>query len=270
MTPALPNGGRAQHAEGVLKPVDYDERQYAVYARARALPPEAMTTWIRAFADHADPRRPLTVLDLGSGTGRFTPALADEFGGPVYGVEPADRMRTVAEASARHDGVTYRRGAADRIPLPDATCDLCLMFLVLHHVRDKRAAATELARVLRPGGRLLIRSAFTDRMPDLLWHRFFPRARAVEAELFPTLAEVVDAFAAAGLRRVTVDRVRTRFAASLAQYAERLRLRAISTFEFLSEEETTAGFAALDAAVALDRSPGPVEEDCDLLVLQRN
>ena len=42
-------------------------------------------------------RRSLAVLDLGSGTGRFTPALAEAFGGPVYGVEPLHKMRAVAE-----------------------------------------------------------------------------------------------------------------------------------------------------------------------------
>jgi ubiquinone/menaquinone biosynthesis C-methylase UbiE len=249
--------------------VDYDQRQYAVYAQARALPPEGMSAWTRAFARHAGPRRPLTVLDLGSGTGRFSPALAEEFGGPVYGVEPSARMRAVAEESARHDRVTYRPGAAGRIPLPDLSCDLVLMYLVLHHVPDKRAAAGEIARVLRPGGRVLIRSTFTDRMPELLWHRFFPRARAVEAEMFPTLAEVVEIFTAAGLRYVEVDQVRLRFAASLAEYANRLRQRAISTFEFLTEAETEAGFAALAAAVASERDPQPVEEDCDLLVMAR-
>jgi ubiquinone/menaquinone biosynthesis C-methylase UbiE len=249
--------------------VDYDRRQHAVYAQARGLSPEAMSTWIQAFARHAGLRRPLTVLDLGSGTGRFTPALAEEFGGPVYGVEPSRRMRAVAEASSRHPRVTYLAGAADRIPVPDGSCDVVLMYLVLHHVPEKAAAAAEVARVLRPGGRLLIRSAFPERMTDLLWHRFFPRARALEEELFPTLDEVLRVFTAAGLRYVELETVRHRYASSLAEYADRLRLRALCTFEYLTEEETQAGFAALDAAVAAERTPRPVEEDCDLLVMAR-
>jgi ubiquinone/menaquinone biosynthesis C-methylase UbiE len=187
-----------------MRRVDYDLRQYAVYGKARALPAEAMSAWLRVFARHAGPRRPLTVLDLGSGTGRFSPALAEEFGGPVYGVEPSQRMRAVAQESARHDRVIYLAGTAERIPLPDSSCDVALMFLVLHHVPDQRAAAAEVARVLRPGGRLLVRSAFADRVSDLLWYRFFPRARALEAELFPTLDEVVRVFTAAGLRHIGV------------------------------------------------------------------
>ena len=253
-----------------LKRVDYDERQYAVYARARAVLPATMATWRQAFARHAGPARPLTVLDLGSGVGRYTPALAEEFGGPVFGVEPSSRMRAVAEESARHDRVTYLSGAADRIPLPDGSCDLVLLFLVWHHVPDKLAAAAEIARVLRGGGRVLIHSTFADRTRQPYWHRYFPRAREIEAAMFPTLPDVVRDFDAAGLHAVTLERIRQRFAASLAEYAARLHLRGISTFEHLSDEETTAGFAALDAAVAAETTPQPVDGDCDLLVLARD
>jgi ubiquinone/menaquinone biosynthesis C-methylase UbiE len=252
-----------------LREVNYDERQHLVYARARALPPETMTEWLRAFARYVPSARPLTVLDLGSGTGRFTPLLADEFGGPVYGVEPSDRMREAAEANATHSGVTYLPGSATDIPLPDASCDVVLLFLVLHHVRDHDAAAAEIARVLRPGGRLLIRSLFPDRMPELLWYSYFPGARLVDEQVFPRMDPLLDTFSRAGLGFVTVDIVQERIADSLSDYADRLRLRGSSTFERLTEDEILSGFAALDAAVATERVPRPVDEESDLLVFER-
>jgi ubiquinone/menaquinone biosynthesis C-methylase UbiE len=178
-------------------------------------------------------------------------------------------MRTAAVESASHPNVSYLAGSAERIPLPDESCDVVLMYLVLHHVRDKQAAAAEIGRVLRPGGRLLIRSAFADRMHQMLWHRYFPGARVIEQELFPTVGEVTDTFNAVGLRYVALESIRHRFAESLGEYASRLRLRAISVFEYLTEEETERGFAALDADVAAETVPQPVEEDCDLLVLSR-
>ena len=58
--------------------------------------------------------RPLTILDLGSGTGRLTPGLADACGGPAYGVEPSDRMRAIAEETAVHPDMTCLRGRAPR------------------------------------------------------------------------------------------------------------------------------------------------------------
>ena len=265
------HSGLSPTIRGMLEPIDYDHRQFDVYERGRELPPDAIEAWMQAFARHVRQQRPLSVLDLGSGTGRFTPALAQTFGGPVHGVEPADRMRAIAERSARHPRVTYLAGAAERIPLPDESCDLVVMYLSFHHVTDREAAAREIARVLRPspGGQVLVRSTFADRIPDLLWHRCFPRARAVEEDMFPTVDEVVQVFSAVGLRPLVLDQVRHRFAPSVTEYAAQLRLRAVSTFEHLTEDEIAQGFAALDrdAATETETEPRPVEADCDLLVL---
>jgi ubiquinone/menaquinone biosynthesis C-methylase UbiE len=252
--------------------VDYDRQQHQVYVEGRQLPPETVATWMDSFARHLRPERPLAVIDLGSGTGRFTPALADTFGGPVHGVEPSARMRAIAEASSPHPAVTYVAGSAEAIPLPDASVDAVLLFLSFHHVVDKAGATREIARVLRPGagGQVLVRSTFTDRMPDLLWHRWFPRARSVELDMFPSVDETVDLFAPTGLRPLAVERVPHRMADDVAQYAARLRLRAVSTFEHLTEDEIAEGFAAMDREVAAGTlPPGPVETDADLLVLGR-
>ena len=249
--------------------IDYDGRQHTVYATGRALAPSSITDWMTAFARQLPARRPLSVLDLGSGTGRFTPALADAFGGPVVGVEPSEGMRGVAERDAAHPAVRYLAGSAELIPLPEHSCDVVLMFLSLHHVEDRVAAAREIGRVLAPGGRVLVRSTFADRMDHFLdgWHRYFPRATEIERAVFPTVGQVQDLFAEVGLRQLALEAVPTQLADNLTAYADRLRLRAISTFEFLTEEEIEAGFAALDAAVAADQDGAPVVGSSDLLVL---
>ena len=179
--------------------MDYDDRLHRVYAEGRRLTPAGMRRWLDEFERWAPPERPLRVLDLGSGTGRFTPALADTFGGPVYGVEPSARMRDIAQVDAAHPEVIYLDGAAEAIPLADGSCDLALLFLTFHHFRDRAAALAELVRVLRPGGVALMRSQFRDRMPDLYWYRYFPSARRVDAEMYPSLAEVRELASAAGL-----------------------------------------------------------------------
>jgi ubiquinone/menaquinone biosynthesis C-methylase UbiE len=252
----------------VVEPINYDERQFDTYAQGRELPAHAIHVWMQAFVRRVRRHRPLSVLDLGSGTGRFTPALAQTFGGPVYGVEPAVRMRMIAEESARDPSVTYLPGAAEQIPLPDKSCDVVVMYLSFHHVRDREVAAREIARVLRPStdGQVLVRSSFAERIPDLLWHRYFPRARAIEEEMFPTVDQVTNIFAAVGLQQTALDQVRHRFASSLTEYAAHLRMRAISTFEHLTENEIAEGFAALAVDVRAEGKPRPVEADCDLLV----
>jgi len=115
----------------MLKVIDYDERQHVAYAEARAIPQATTDLGMRTFSLCAPSRRPLAVLDLGSGAGRFTPALAETFGGPVYGVEPSAKMRDAAEV-VRPANVRYLHGHAENVPLPDASCDLVLMFLSFH------------------------------------------------------------------------------------------------------------------------------------------
>jgi ubiquinone/menaquinone biosynthesis C-methylase UbiE len=251
----------------MLRKVSYDERQHAQYQRGRGLPPCRLAMWIDAFCTYAPGARPLAVLDLGSGTGRFTPALAEAFRGPVYGVEPSQKMRAVAEKSAARPAVTYLEGSAERIPLPAESADLVLMYLSFHHVQDRQAAASEIARVLRPGGRVLLRSTFSDRMPDLEWMRYFSRARDIEMQMFPSSGEVIRLFASIGLAQVALVAIEEQLAPSLTEYAERLRMRALSTFEHMSEEEIAEGFARLDAAAAEETRPRPVMRLSDLLVL---
>ena len=76
-----------------MRRIDYDTEQYQDYARGRALNEQQLRVWINAFAAVLPERRPLAGLDVGSGTGRFTPALARTFG-PVTGVEPLARPLT--------------------------------------------------------------------------------------------------------------------------------------------------------------------------------
>ena len=167
-----------------MRRIDYDTEQYQDYARGRALTEQQLQAWISAFGALLPGRRPLAGLDVGSGTGRFTPALARAFG-PVTGVEPSVRMREIAQAQSRHPGVRYLAGSAEDMPVPSGSADYALMFLSWHHVQGKPRAVRELGRVLRPAGRLLLRSNFSDHIPPSgWWLEHFPRGFEVDAALF--------------------------------------------------------------------------------------
>jgi len=251
-----------------MEKVQYDARLHAVYAAGRRMSPDALQTWMEAFARHLPATRPLAWLDLGSGTGRMTPSLAGAFGGPAHGVEPSDKMRAQAVAHAGHPAVTYAAGSAEHIPLPDASCDAALLFFVWHHVVDRASAVRELRRVVRPGGKLFLQANFSDRMPDVWWFRVVPEWRRVDAAQFQSEEGVTRDFAGAGWRLVSRDAVTWPRSASLAEDYERLKLRAVSVFELLSEEAVEAGFARIEAALpTLD--DGPQYETSELLVFQR-
>src|SRR5215207_1433886 len=250
--------------------VDYDGRLHRVYAAGRELAAETLQEWMRAFAAVVPERRPLTVLDLGCGIGRFTPALADTFGGPVYGVEPSAEMRKQAVAGAAHPNVTYLEGAAEEIPLDDSSCDVALVFLAFHHFRDQARALRELARVIRPGGAVLLRTQFSDLMPDLFWYDYFPSARVVDAGMYLSLARTRELARQAGFQPdeqpvwVDADGQRT-----LGTAYERIRVRALSTFEHLPEEEIASGFEAFRGAAEKTPDRLTPSYQAAMLVLRR-
>jgi ubiquinone/menaquinone biosynthesis C-methylase UbiE len=251
-----------------MEKVDYDERMHAVYVAGREMSPDAGRTWMETLARHLPTTRPLVWLDLGSGTGRMTPALANAFGGPVYGVEPSEKMRTQARAHAGHPAVTYSAGSAESIPLPDASCDAALVFFVWHHVVDHQRAALELHRVVKPGGTLFVQSNFSDRMPDVWWFRVVPEWRAVDAAQFGTDADVTGDFTGAGWQLVARDEVTWLRSASFSEDLQKLKLRAVSLFEHMSEEAIDAGFAKIEAAQHT-LGHGPEYETSELLVFRR-
>jgi ubiquinone/menaquinone biosynthesis C-methylase UbiE len=194
--------------------------------------------------------------------------LASAFGGPVHGVEPSAKMRAQALAHAGHPAVTYAAGSAEHIPLPDASCDAALLFFVWHHVVDREAAAQELRRVVKPGGRLFVQANFSDRMPDVWWFRVMPEWRKVDQAQFRSEKEVKSDFTGAGWTHVSRDEVTWLRSPSLAEDFERLKLRAVSAFEHMSEEVVEAGFARIEAALPT-LGDGPQHETSELLVFQR-
>jgi SAM-dependent methyltransferase len=194
--------------------------------------------------------------------------LASAFGGPVHGVEPSDKMRAQALAHAGHPAVTYAAGSAEHIPLPDASCDAALLFFVWHHVVDREGAAQELRRVVRPGGKLFVVTNLSDRMPDIWWFRVMPEWMKVDKAQFRSEEEAKSDFAGAEWTLVSRDEVSWLRSANPAEDFERLKLRAVSVFEHLSEEVVEAGFARIEAALP-SLGGGPQYETSELLVFQR-
>jgi len=92
-----------------------------------------------------------TVLDIGCGEGQVS-RLAKRIGAElVVGVDPTwNQVRVAAE---RGGGVHVARAGADGLPFGDAQFDLVVACLVFEHIREVDAAISEVARVLRPGGR---------------------------------------------------------------------------------------------------------------------
>jgi arsenite methyltransferase len=100
-----------------------------------------------------------TVLDLGSGGGIDVILSAKRVGptGTAYGLDMTDEMLALAQLNAREAGlrnVHFLKGVMEQIPLPADSVDVVISNCVINLSTDKAAVLTEIARVLRPGGRV--------------------------------------------------------------------------------------------------------------------
>ncbi len=103
-----------------------------------------------------------TVLDVGCGTGNLTLTAETAGGrdGHVYGIDASPEMIERARQKAAHAGsaVVFDVGLIEKLPFPDAMFDRVINRLVIHHLPDdlKMSGFSEILRVLKPGGELLI------------------------------------------------------------------------------------------------------------------
>ncbi len=99
--------------------------------------------------------QPASVLDIGCGTGRLLRQARTRWPeAQLIGVDPAAGMIEVAKRLT--PDATFFSGTAESLPLESATVDLALSTLSFHHWRDQAAGLREIARVLRPGGYVVL------------------------------------------------------------------------------------------------------------------
>ena len=149
------------------------------------------------------------VLDLGSGGGIDVILSARRVGeqGLAYGIDMTDEMLALAQRNAQAAGTRnaiFLKGVIEQVPLPSQSVDVVISNCVINLSTDKAAALAEMARVLRPGGRVGV----TDVVAE---DRLSPDERADRGSYVGciagalSVAEYTAGLAAAGFEQVSVE-----------------------------------------------------------------
>lgn len=128
-------------------------------AYANATGPNAPAMVFDAVVE-ACPRR---FLEVGCGPGELAARVQDDLGAECVAIDISERMVELTRAR----GVDARVGDVQQLPFPDATFDCVVAAWMLYHVPDVDRALGELARVLRPGGRLVAVTNYLDHLQEL-------------------------------------------------------------------------------------------------------
>jgi demethylmenaquinone methyltransferase / 2-methoxy-6-polyprenyl-1,4-benzoquinol methylase len=109
--------------------------------------------WRRALVDVVAARPADRILDVATGTGMVAKALRDRYACSVVGLDQSEEMLQVAR---RRDGVyeSVVEGRAERLPFANASFDHLTFTYLLRYVDDPAGTMRELARVVKPGGRV--------------------------------------------------------------------------------------------------------------------
>jgi len=181
-----------------------------IYAEWRASTLGAITELLEQelVLDLAGPLFGKSVLDVGCGDGTLAAEFHRKRASFVVGCDPDPRMiaKATARTIAEPDAMRYLLGRAEHLPFGDQSFDVVTAVTVLCFVEQRSRAVEEMARVLKPGGRLVIGGlgrfstwAASRRIRAWLGNEFWRRAR------FTTAHELRTAAIAAGLH---VDRLR--------------------------------------------------------------
>ena len=252
--------------------VRYDEIQVASeFDQVRDRRPEPVEIWCRHIATHLDANngvdRPRLVVDVGSGTGIWSKAIAARCSVSVIGVEPSAGMRARAARAHRHRDVRYVAGTVADLPLRSEHVSGAWLSTVIHQFPDLPAAARQLRRVLAPGAPVMIRSSFPGRHDEHEHFQRFPAALDVAAT-WPRLGEVITAFEDAGFCCDTLERVREPTFDTYDEFLELLPTMRRSDTALIGIDDDEWALGMANVRRARDRKEHPWLLGLDLLVFR--
>jgi ubiquinone/menaquinone biosynthesis C-methylase UbiE len=239
---------RTEDYQGGARPVpgntrDHYERLAPSYDENWAAHSEAFNGWMsERILERLELRADDRVVDLGCGTGIFSRALATQAREVICADPSPDMLAQLPKVGGALVPVqaSAEDVASGRAGLPGDHIDAILIKEALHHVRGREAVIAGLARLLAPGGRLLVVT-----LPTLISYPLFRRALEVFAEHQPKPEGIAEAMQADGLAvEMTYDTYRREFARD--RYVAMVRDRHMSLLSEFDDAELEDGIREIE------------------------
>jgi ubiquinone/menaquinone biosynthesis C-methylase UbiE len=254
----------------LTKTINYDSSNLpAIYSDARQLPKETMNLWLKSIQKIVT--APIeTILDLGCGEGRFSIPLATEFNATVYGIDPSQKMLSLARKRDHAiPRVKYVQGCGEQIPLDDNEVSLVFMSMVLHHLESKDKTIAEIKRVLSNNGYLVIRNVTKEDINQIDFLNYFPAAKQIDLQRMPTEEEIVTLFKANDFNLISCSIVKQLFAQDYHEYYDKIGRRGLSALALISDKEVNMGLTRLKRYCEQKPMNEKVYEKIHLFIFQK-
>lgn len=241
---------------------------HLVYNQSRNLPDETLKLWLDNIYKNVPADEINTILDLGCGTGRFSEGLSDYYSAKVYGIDPSEKMLSVAKSSLNNSLLEFLQGSAENKPLEDNSIDLIFLSHVYHHIKDKEKSIEEIKRVLYPNKYFCVRSSTIEQMDSYLYTKYFPTANRIDIERVPSKNELIKYGTHNGFELTNYTNIHQLYAENHIEYYDKISLRGLSDLAATPDDEFKEGLIRLKEFCYKQDLTNPVYEDIGLFTFR--
>lgn len=151
---------------------------------------------------HLAPQKAGRYLDIGCGTGNYTHEFQQK-GVQFVGIDPSEKM--LAKAKSRNQQIDWQIGSAEATGLPSASVDGITASLTLHHWTDLGKSFSELHRVIKPNGRMVIFTSTPEQMKGYWLNHYFPKMLMDSMVQMPSFDQIEKTMTQAGFQIINTE-----------------------------------------------------------------
>jgi ubiquinone/menaquinone biosynthesis C-methylase UbiE len=225
-----------RHAAGDRAGREHFARLAARYDRLRPLDHNWEEMLVRLVEEAQ--LRGRAVLEVGSGTGRLALALLERYGCSVVATDASTEMLALGR-SRTHD-IRFKQALAERLPFEARTFERVVTYMAVH-LFDRPRAFSEFHRVLRPNGIAALSTPDPESFGGFVWATYFRSYAEIDRKRFPSAQSLLNELAEAGFHSTRVVRLRQQKSIGREEALVRIRERAFSTFESITDDEFETG-----------------------------